>query len=317
MPRSPRYSLPGIIYHVIMRGNNKQLIYISDEDRYKFCLLLQEGVERFGHRILAFCMMSNHVHLAIQLGSDVLISKIIQNLTFRYCRYFNHKHSTVGHLFQGRFKSIMVNGYGYLRQLIRYIHLNPVRAGITSDPIQYPWSSHQAYLMQKDYMWLARDIGLQFFGESKREAVSSYEVFIAMGLGKDEEIDFKKGFEADIIGDANFIEKIITNCNHQTKHDISLNVLLKTVANRYELDVSTFLALGKTRKASKIRAVTTLLARQTSRIKVKDIADTFGVSSHSISQAATRLEAELITSDLLKNEIAQLKSDLSIKNANA
>jgi putative transposase len=82
MSRRRRHSLLGAIYHVMMRGNNGQAIFSSDEERTKFCLLMQEGVERYGHKILAFCFMTNHIHLAIQLG-EVSLSKVCQNLTFR------------------------------------------------------------------------------------------------------------------------------------------------------------------------------------------------------------------------------------------
>lgn len=173
MARRSRHSLPKAIYHVMMRGNNGQSIFSSDSERCRFCLLMQEGVERYGHRILAFCFMSNHVHLAIQLG-DVSLSKICQNLAFRYTRFYNWRHKTIGYLFQGRFKSILVDGNNYLRKLIRYIHLNPIRARITDDPLNYRWSSHQAYLMQNEFTWLARDTGLQFFGESRQDATKNF-----------------------------------------------------------------------------------------------------------------------------------------------
>src|SRR5438128_178680 len=113
----------------MLRGNNGQAVFSSDAERCKFSLLMQEGTERYGHRILAFCFMTNHVHLAIQL-KDVSLSKICQNLSFRYTQYYNKRHNTIGHLFQGRFKSILVEGKRYLKELIRYIHLNPVRAKI-------------------------------------------------------------------------------------------------------------------------------------------------------------------------------------------
>ena len=136
MARRARHSLSGAVYHVLMRGNNGQLIFTSDAERCRFCLLMQEGVERYGHQILAFCFMRNHVHLAIRLG-NISLSKICQNLTFRYTRFYNKRHNTIGHLFQGRFKSILVEGNCDLRKLIRYIHLNPVRAYITDNPLNY------------------------------------------------------------------------------------------------------------------------------------------------------------------------------------
>ena len=122
----------------MLRGNDGQPIFFDDEDRCRMCLLIQEGIERFGHSIHAFCFMTNHLHLAIQVV-EVSISRIIQNLAFRYTRYINRKQKRIGHLFQGRFKSIVVDGKRYLKELVRYIHLNPVRAGIVYQPEKYVW----------------------------------------------------------------------------------------------------------------------------------------------------------------------------------
>lgn len=239
MARRARHSVPGAIYHVMLRGNNGQSIFTSNEERSKFCLLMQEGVQRYGHRILAFCFMTNHIHLAIQLG-DISLSKICQNLAFRYTRFYNWKHKTIGHLFQGRFKSILVNGNDYLKKLIRYIHLNPVRAHLTDDPLNYLWSSHQANLMQKDYTWLDRDGGLNFFGESRKEALERYYCFIMSGIGQDEEIDFKKGVISGVVADDMFLENfkdetddiIILNASNE----INLKSLVLFVAEHYKID---------------------------------------------------------------------------------
>ena len=124
MARRPRFHLPFGIYHVMLRGNDGLPIFFSDADRCRMSLLLQEGVEQFSHYIHAFCFMSNHIHLAIQVR-ETSISRIMQNLAFRYARYINKKYDRVGHLFQGRFKSIIVDGNRYLKELVRYIHLNP------------------------------------------------------------------------------------------------------------------------------------------------------------------------------------------------
>jgi len=105
MARKPRIHLPGGFYHVMLRGNAGQDIFLTDEDRYHLYLLMQEGVERFGHRIHAFCCMSNHIHLAIQVA-DIPLSRIIQNLSFRHTQWMNKRRRRIGHLFQGRYAAI-------------------------------------------------------------------------------------------------------------------------------------------------------------------------------------------------------------------
>jgi len=99
MARKPRVHYPTALYHVILRGNGGQEIFFSKEDRFRFYLLLQEGIERYGHRIHAFCLMTNHVHLAIQVG-DITLARIIQNISFRYTRWVNWRGGRTGHLFQ-------------------------------------------------------------------------------------------------------------------------------------------------------------------------------------------------------------------------
>ncbi|MDQ6998682.1 MAG: transposase, partial [Mariprofundus sp.] len=121
-------------YHVMLRGNGGIPIFENDEQRTHFCLLLQEGVVRYGHRVHAFCLMDNHVHLVIQVGT-IDLSKIMQNVSFRYTRWFNARHKRIGHLFQGRFKAILVDEENYLLELVRYTHLNPVRAGLVEKQI--------------------------------------------------------------------------------------------------------------------------------------------------------------------------------------
>jgi putative transposase len=314
MARRARHSSPGAIYHVMIRGNNGQSIFSSDVDRSRFCLLMQEGVERYGYRILAFCFMSNHVHLALQLG-DVSLSKICQNLSFRYTKFYNRKHKTIGHLFQGRFRSILVDGNNYLRKLIRYIHLNPVRAKIVDDPLHFPWSSHQAYLMQKEFTWLARDAGLQFFGDSRHEALERYHSFVLAGIGLDDGIDFKKGMATGVIGDDLFIESVrqesgSPNASEDKLLEVSLTQLLEAVADWYKIKVETFPVLGNDRKASRIRAVAAHLARSIQGVSLKEVADVCCRAANSMSQVATSLEAQMLKSERLKSEVGDLKAKL-------
>jgi len=118
MARKPRLHYTGAVYHVMARGNGGQNIFDCEEDRYRFYLFLQEGVERFRHRIHAFCLMDNHVHLAIQVGEKHL-SRIMQSLCCRYTQWVNSRQKKVGHLFQGKYKAILVDADSYLAELVR------------------------------------------------------------------------------------------------------------------------------------------------------------------------------------------------------
>ncbi len=128
MARKPRIHYPGAVYHVMLRGNGGANIFFEDADRYRFFLLLQQGIERFGFRVYAYCLMSNHIHLALQVG-EIPLSRIMQNLSLRYTKWINWRTQKHGHLFQGRYKAVLVEGDEYLLPLVAYLHLNPLRAG--------------------------------------------------------------------------------------------------------------------------------------------------------------------------------------------
>ncbi|BCR04535.1 hypothetical protein DESUT3_16040 [Desulfuromonas versatilis] len=210
MARKPRIHLPGGLYHVILRGNGGQPIFLHNDDRYRFYLLLQEGTNRFGYRVHAFCLMTNHVHLAVQVG-DIPLSRGMQNLAFRFTRWINRREKRSGHLFQGRYKAVLVDGDSYLLELVRYIHLNPVRAGMVGDPKEYPWSGHNCYLGNESLPWLTTDWMLRQFGKTSAAARAGYLTFILGGLGVDLPREFHRGEDDPrIIGDDGFAEKCLS-----------------------------------------------------------------------------------------------------------
>lgn len=127
------------------RGNQGQQIFKDDRDRQRYLDLLQESQERFGYRLYAYVLMGNHVHQLVEIG-EAPLSKVMQNMLFRYTRYWNGRYRKIGHLFHGCYKAILCEKESYLLELIRYLYLNPVRSQIVKDPGQYSWSSHKAYL---------------------------------------------------------------------------------------------------------------------------------------------------------------------------
>jgi putative transposase len=136
MARKPRIHFPGAVYHVILRGNAGQAVFFDDADRYRFFLYLQYSVERFGCRIHSYCLMTNHIHLVLQTD-EIPLSRIMQNISLRYTKWINYTQKRMGHLFQGRYKALLLDADRYLMELVRYIHLNPVRAGMVVVPDEY------------------------------------------------------------------------------------------------------------------------------------------------------------------------------------
>ena len=309
MARPSRFFLPGATYHVMFRGNNGKFIFSSNEDRLRFCFFMEDGVKQFDHSILAFCFMSNHVHLVIQL-KDISLSKICQNLCFRYSQFYNYKNNTIGHLFQGRFKAILVDDNLYLKELVRYIHLNPVRAKIVNDPSLYPWSSHQAYF-NKDHPWLAKDTVLKKFGETRALARDAFQHYVFSGIGLDCGIDFEKGNTEGILGSKEFIEDIMNMGDVPTTADskvVDLKTLINFVTAWYEVDPIK-LFQDKDIKSAHIRAIIAYLVRNIESITLRDLANYFERKESALCQSARRLEIKMNASPPLKIEVEKLKTD--------
>jgi putative transposase len=147
MSRPLRIEFEGAIYHVTSRGDRREPIYRDDVDRTSHLTVLAQSMERFDAQVLAYCLMDNHFHLVLHTRSANL-SRLMRHLNGVYTQAFNRRHNLVGHLFQGRFKAILVDRDAYLLEVVRYVELNPVRAAIVSDPLAWPWSSYAAHVGQ-------------------------------------------------------------------------------------------------------------------------------------------------------------------------
>jgi len=151
-------------HHVMMRGNNRQKIFFGEEYFEYFITLISEAVSKFDFKIVAFCLMTNHIHLVIHIHETPL-SEIIKNISYRYVRWVHKKLKRIGHLFQGRYLSIPIQDETYLINVIRYVHLNPVDAKMARFPHEYPWSSHKYYLFQNCPEWISLTIALKTISE--------------------------------------------------------------------------------------------------------------------------------------------------------
>ena len=200
--------MQGAFYHVICRGNQRQVIFRSDADRKYYLEQLEQYRQRYGFRVYAYVLMSNHVHLLIQTG-EAALSRIMQGLQLKYTRYYNSKYKKVGHLFQGRYKAILCDRQAYLLELVCYLHLNPGRMRRPIDPGEYPWSSHGAYLGKSGSIKIDTSAVL---GEAKPVGVAharrAYLRFIAEGKGAGHQAAYYDVWDQRILGDKNFVEQI-------------------------------------------------------------------------------------------------------------
>ena len=201
MARPLRIEYPGAIYHITSRGNARQPIFEDDEDRKTFLELIDLAVSRYKWLCHAYCLMDNHYHLLIETPERNL-SQGMRQLNGIYTQRFNRRHGRVGHVFQGRFKAILVDKENYLLELCRYVVLNPVRAGIIKSPKKYKWSSYRATSgLVKSPSFLTVDWILSQFGRSRAE--DGYKGFVKEGIGEHGPWDSLRG--QVLLGDDGFV----------------------------------------------------------------------------------------------------------------
>lgn len=182
MSRALRLQYPGMLLHIHSRGNDKRLLYLDDGDRFRFVDLMGQAVKTYNWILYAYVLMPNHYHLFLQLVEETL-SDGMRFLNGEYARLFNKRHRRVGHLFQGRYKAHNVEEETYFLQVLRYLVLNPVRAGIVERPEQFEWSSHRAVIGEVDTPWVAVDDVLIAFAPERAAACSLYRNFVNEGIG--------------------------------------------------------------------------------------------------------------------------------------
>ena len=183
MARPLRIELAGGLYHVTARGDRRENIYFSPADRMAWLDIFGDVCRRFNWVCHAYCQMTNHYHVVIETPEGNL-SKGMRQLNGVYTQYVNRSHKRVGHVFQGRFKGILVEKDSYLLELCRYVVLNPVRAGMLREPKRWAWSSHRAMLgLIESPGWLETDWLLGQFGTQRKRATGKYEQFVKAGIG--------------------------------------------------------------------------------------------------------------------------------------
>ena len=290
MARKPRIHYPGAVYHVVVRGNARQEIFFSATDRFHFLRLLQDGLERYDHRVHAFCLMPNHIHLAVQVG-QIPLSRIMQNLCFRYTQRVNRRQDRVGHLFQGRYKAVLVDGDSYLLELVRYLHLNPVRAGMVGSPEEYPWSSHLAYLGEKKLPWLSSDWVLSQFSSRRSRARKEYREFVHSGTAEGHREEFHRGKRGErrVLGDDAFIEEVLSREERRAERAPEMGEIIEKVCGHYGVKESELSAAGRGRRASEVRGVIAWLVLESGKLTLKDLSKRVNRDISTLSSAARKV----------------------------
>jgi REP element-mobilizing transposase RayT len=210
MARALRLEFPGALYHVTSRGNRREAIFEDDADYQTFLNLFGQVCEHMNWRCYAYCLMTNHYHLAIETAEGNLSSGMRQ-LNGVYTQRYNRRHHRIGHLLQGRYKAIVVDKDSYLLELARYVVLNPVRANMFAHPGQWIWSSYGAMTRHKSIPgWLAREQLLSMFDINEAAACKRYIRFV--GAGKNVPDIWRNLRHRLFLGDRWFVESVIEKC---------------------------------------------------------------------------------------------------------
>ena len=318
MARPLRIEFEGALHHVISRGNAGEDVFISRVDRERFYTNLEKAVERYGIRIHTFCLMTNHYHLLVETPHANL-SRAMKWINVSYAAYFNRKRERSGHLFQGRFKSILVQADEYLKNLSRYIHLNPVRARMAENPVDHEWSSYAAFVgARPSPAWLETRWLLGTFAGKPKVAARLYREFVENADAASLQDPGRESARGGILGDNDFVDWIRTAFldkppeqkfassprTMQGRH--RLEAVVAAVCDAYGCDAEQVKRKGRKRNAA--RDVAIYLARDLTDLSGVALGDYFGrISGAGIAVRYRHVAGEIARDSRLKRSVERIR----------
>ncbi len=318
MARPLRIEYEGALYHVTGRGNERRKIHFTPADYQKFLEYIKTGQDKYGIILHAYVLMTNHYHLIIETPGANL-SKAMHHITSGYTMYLNKKRKRSGHLFQGRYKGIVVDKDSYLVELSRYIHLNPVRAKMVEKPEGYPYSSYPYYITKKTSDILTTDLILSLQSKNPGDAKRRYKTYVESAVGEEIENPYKKVYGGMILGRGPFIKEVLKKLKRQylQKEDIShrrmlhgameLEEILQSVAEHYKVTNEAIL----TREAAEARKVTIYLIRKRTAVTNGQVGEYFGGLSYSgVARIIERLKKDMKSDRRLKGRIEKIEKSM-------
>lgn len=283
MPRVRREKCSNSIYHVIVRGNNREDLFRDYMDREVYLKRVKHYKEKFQMEIYAYCMMTNHVHLVVyDNGQD--ISKFMQGLNLSYAIYFNKKYDRCGHVFQGRFTSVMVKSDDYFIHVSKYVHLNPVKAHIVADAAEYNWSSFKCYMENQDKRKIVNtERILKYFSEKIGEAKRLYLEYIYNG----EDIE---NAEVAIALESTWGKQEIKKESSVT---ISIKRVFKVIEEEFKVHRLELMRRNNRNQGEK-RDICIYLMALTTRLSYRELAAMFWVKPAAIGRSIKRMVEKMI-----------------------
>ncbi len=316
MARPYRLQAENCFYHITSRGDDRKKIFLNERDYKKFLEYLKTAKEMFQFHLCAYCLMGNHYHLLIETTQSNL-SKIMQYINTSYTIYYNTKHKRCGHLFQGRFKSIIVEADSYFTELTRYIHLNPIKAGIADSPEKYPWSSCNVYLDNKP-----ADIFIDKHRIKELLAmdVSAYRQFIISGINNITD-PFKNVYAGCILGSGTFIKEKLSQLQEEVgakdvaykravKNVVVPQEIINAVADYFKQEPQEILESNKRPMTAK-KAMLYMLRRKTG-LTNNQIGKLFNMKFAAVSKAILSFEQEIKESKSLTKVIQEITSKVEV-----
>lgn len=310
MARPLRITFPGAFYHITSRGNERKDVFKSRRDREKFLEYLDSATERYDARIHAFCLMNNHYHLLLETPSGNL-PQIMRHINGAYTTYFNVKRNRAGHLFQGRYKAILVEKDEYAKELSRYIHLNPVRAKMVKTPEEYAWSSYNFYIGEtKPPDWLHRGFILGLFASKMNRAQKGYRKFVSSLIGREYDSPLKEVIGSVLLGTDEYIEFVRDRHLRGKKPSRDLPAIgqIGSMISMEKVIETIESSIGGDAGISK--SVSIYLCRKHTGEKLKTIGNRFGISDSAVSQACKRFKTRIQNDRKLKKKVEAVDNKL-------
>ncbi len=312
MGRPLRIEYPDAFYHITARGNERKNIFKSIKDRERFLGYLESASERYKAIIHTYSLMDNHYHILLQTPAGNL-SQIMHHINGAYTNYFNVKRKRSGHLFQGRYKALLVDIDEYAQELSRYIHLNPVRAGMVEKPEQYKWSSYQYYInMNKSPNWLCTDFILNLFSKKNSVPRKQYRKFVEAMIDVEYESPLKKVFASTILGGRSFINQIRETHLDRKKLDRDLPDLRQFHEMPDLEEIIKQAAKVLSEDAALLKRIQIYLCHRFSGQKLKDIGVHFGIGVSGVSQSSRRVALQIKDDKKLKKKIDKILTGLDL-----
>ncbi len=319
MPRKARIDAPGALHHIIIRGIERKAIFKDNVDRTNFIKRLGLNITETETCCFSWVLMTNHVHLLLKTGLTP-IATVMRRLLTGYAVSYNRRHRRHGQLFQNRYKSFLCEEDVYLKELVRYIHLNPLRAKIVKDLKalkQYQWCGHSVLMGKVEAGFQDTAYVLRLFGQTTRVARRGYESFVSKGVEQGERPDLVgggllrsvggwaalKGFrdigvrikgDERLLGSSDFVERVLKQADEHLEEKyrlqmsaISLPALIEKVAHYFKIDPENLRSASKERPVTEARRVLCYIAVRKLGYKCTDVSKTIGISAVTVSKAVS------------------------------